>query len=163
LMARLSRRARSSRRRAGPRPLRATGCRDGRYPARRQPARAQGLGPDADPLARRTVALRLRAARPTALHVARNRRERGARREAACGRDLGVLALAPDRLPAGDGSRGAAGRGARVARTCPGPGRGAPSEAAGEPHEFAGPMFQGADVTRLSWIRGGFYAATALV
>jgi len=29
--------------------------------------------------------------------------------------------------------------------------------------EFAGPMFQGADVTRLAWIRGGFYAVTALV
>ena len=29
--------------------------------------------------------------------------------------------------------------------------------------EFAGPMFQGADVTRLAWIRGGLYAATALV
>ena len=29
--------------------------------------------------------------------------------------------------------------------------------------EFAGPMFQGADVTRLAWIRGAFYAATALV
>lgn len=29
--------------------------------------------------------------------------------------------------------------------------------------EFAGPMFQGADVTRLAWIRGALYAATALV
>ena len=29
--------------------------------------------------------------------------------------------------------------------------------------EFAGPMFQGADVTRLAWIRGAFYAVTALV
>jgi membrane protease YdiL (CAAX protease family) len=29
--------------------------------------------------------------------------------------------------------------------------------------EFAGPMFQGADVTRLAWIRGVFYAVTALV
>lgn len=29
--------------------------------------------------------------------------------------------------------------------------------------EFAGPMFQGADVTRLAWIRGGLYAATALM
>ena len=29
--------------------------------------------------------------------------------------------------------------------------------------EFAGPMFSGADVTRLSWLRGGFYAATAIV
>lgn len=29
--------------------------------------------------------------------------------------------------------------------------------------EFAGPMFTGADVTRLSWLRGGFYAVTALV
>lgn len=27
--------------------------------------------------------------------------------------------------------------------------------------EFAGPMFQGADVTRMSWIRGAFYAVTA--
>ncbi|HZW88905.1 MAG TPA: type II CAAX endopeptidase family protein [Myxococcaceae bacterium] len=29
--------------------------------------------------------------------------------------------------------------------------------------EFAGPMFQGADVTRLAWIRGGLYAMTALL
>ena len=29
--------------------------------------------------------------------------------------------------------------------------------------EFAGPMFQGTDVTRLAWIRGGLYAATALM
>jgi len=29
--------------------------------------------------------------------------------------------------------------------------------------EFAGPMFQGTDVTRLAWIRGGFYAVIALV
>jgi membrane protease YdiL (CAAX protease family) len=29
--------------------------------------------------------------------------------------------------------------------------------------EFAGPMFQGADVTRLAWIRGVFYAVTAVV
>jgi len=29
--------------------------------------------------------------------------------------------------------------------------------------EFAGPMFQGADVTRLAWIRGGLYAVTALM
>ncbi len=29
--------------------------------------------------------------------------------------------------------------------------------------EFAGPMFTGADVTRLSWLRGGFYLVTALV
>src|SRR6202008_1966798 len=29
--------------------------------------------------------------------------------------------------------------------------------------EFAGPMFSGADVTRLSWLRGLFYLATALV
>jgi membrane protease YdiL (CAAX protease family) len=29
--------------------------------------------------------------------------------------------------------------------------------------ELAGPMFQGADVIRLAWIRGAFYAATALV
>ena len=29
--------------------------------------------------------------------------------------------------------------------------------------EFAGPMFSGADVTRLSWLRGGFYLVTALV
>ena len=29
--------------------------------------------------------------------------------------------------------------------------------------EFAGPMFSGADVTRLSWIRGSLYAVTALV
>ena len=29
--------------------------------------------------------------------------------------------------------------------------------------EFAGPMFQGADVIRLAWIRGGFYVATALL
>jgi len=27
--------------------------------------------------------------------------------------------------------------------------------------EFAGPMFQGGDVTRLAWIRGVFYAVTA--
>ena len=27
--------------------------------------------------------------------------------------------------------------------------------------EFAGPMFSGADVTRLSWLRGGFYLVTA--
>ena len=29
--------------------------------------------------------------------------------------------------------------------------------------EFAGPMFQGTDLTRMAWIRGAFYAATALV
>lgn len=29
--------------------------------------------------------------------------------------------------------------------------------------EFAGPMFSGADVTGLSWLRGGFYLATAVV
>jgi uncharacterized protein len=29
--------------------------------------------------------------------------------------------------------------------------------------ELAGPMFSGADITRLSWIRGGLYAALALV
>jgi uncharacterized protein len=29
--------------------------------------------------------------------------------------------------------------------------------------ELAGPMFQGADVTRLAWIRGGLYAVTALL
>jgi len=29
--------------------------------------------------------------------------------------------------------------------------------------EFAGPMFQGGDLTRMAWIRGGLYAATALV
>jgi membrane protease YdiL (CAAX protease family) len=29
--------------------------------------------------------------------------------------------------------------------------------------EFAGPMFQGADVTRMAWIRGALYAATALI
>jgi hypothetical protein len=29
--------------------------------------------------------------------------------------------------------------------------------------EFAGPMFQGADLTRMAWIRGALYAATALV
>jgi membrane protease YdiL (CAAX protease family) len=29
--------------------------------------------------------------------------------------------------------------------------------------EFAGPMFQGADLTRMAWIRGVLYAATALV
>jgi len=29
--------------------------------------------------------------------------------------------------------------------------------------EFAGPMFQGADLSRMAWIRGALYAATALV
>jgi len=29
--------------------------------------------------------------------------------------------------------------------------------------EFAGPMFSGADATRLAWLRGGFYLVTALV
>ena len=29
--------------------------------------------------------------------------------------------------------------------------------------EFAGPMFSGADATRLSWLRGGFYLVTAAV
>ena len=28
--------------------------------------------------------------------------------------------------------------------------------------EFAGPMFGGADATRLSWLRGGLYLATAI-
>jgi membrane protease YdiL (CAAX protease family) len=29
--------------------------------------------------------------------------------------------------------------------------------------EFGGPMFSGADATRLSWLRGGFYLVTAAV
>ena len=119
---------------ARPGSVRAADRRGGSDRARRRRwAGSRTVGPDAASLARGALALRLRAAGPAAHHAAGNRGERGARRETAAGRGLDVLALAPRRLPAGDGPRGASRRGARVARTGPGPGRGAPPDAAGEP------------------------------
>ena len=81
----------------------------------------------------RALALRLRAPRAAGAHARRHRGKRGARRDAAGGREVGGLADAPGRLPAGDGPRRPSRRGARVARTGAGPRRRAPPDAAGEP------------------------------